>query len=308
MSGIHNEEHFHEKVLQTIQHLNTAHLPTILTGIFSLGILISLPYIKQLSKIPPSLVSVIVCTALVYFLPYFDSVKTIADQYGAIQLGFPPFKMLAFNSIGSLIGPAFQVAFLIAIESLLCAVVADKMTKTRHQSNQELISQGIANMVTPFFTGIPSTAVIARTGASIKNGAKSRIASIIHAIVVLVFLLIIAPLGSKIPLTVLSSILFITAWKISEQKEIRHLIHRAPKFDLAILFLTLILTVFLDLTIAVGVGLVLSALYVFRKVSVLQTDVIDFDGRFAHIEFKKLMEKHPDLEIVSLEGNLSMGA
>jgi sulfate permease, SulP family len=308
LSGIHKEEHFHEKVLQTIEHIGTASLPTIAVGIISIAILILLPKVKRLSKIPPSLVAVIVCTTLVYFSPAFHGVKTIADQYGAIKLGFPPFHMLSFGNTVSLIGPAFQVAFLISIESLLCAVVADKMTKTRHRSNQELISQGISNIITPFFTGIPSTAVIARTGTSIKNGAQTRIAAIIHAVLVLTFLLLLAPLGSKIPLTVLSSILFITAWKISEQKEIRHLLHRAPKFDLAILFITLGLTVFLDLTIAVGVGLVLSALYVFRKVSVLHVDVIDFKDRFGHIQFEKMIEKNPDLEIVSLEGNLSMGA
>jgi SulP family sulfate permease len=308
LSGIHAEEHFHEKVLQTIEHLTTIDLKTVLIGLLSLSILILLPKVEKLKKIPPSLISVILCTSIVYFVPAFNDVKTIADQYGAITLGFPPIKMLDFSNVFSLIGPAFQVAFLISIESLLCAVVADKMTKTRHRSNTELIAQGISNIVTPFFTGIPSTAVIARTGTSIKNGAVSRVAAMIHAVIVLLFLLVIAPLGSKIPLTVLSSILFVTAWKISEQKEIRHLIHRAPKFDLAVLFITLILTVFLDLTIAVGVGLVLSALYVFRKVSVLHIDTIDFNDRFAHLEFQSLIERNPDLEILNLEGNLSMGA
>ncbi len=308
LTGIQKEETFLAKTIQTFTHLNTANLYSIGIGLFSLAILIIFPKIKQLSKIPPSLVSVVFCTAIVYFVPAFDSVKTIADQYGAIKVGFPPFQMLAFNNIASLIGPAFTVAFLISIESLLCAVVADKMTRTRHNSNQELISQGISNIITPFFTGIPSTAVIARTGTSIKNNAQSRIASILHALVIFGFLLFIAPLGSKIPLTVLSTVLFITAYKISEQKEIRNLLHKAPKFDLAVLFITLGLTVFLDLTIAVGVGLVLSALYVFRKVSVLHVDVIDFEGRFKHVQFKKMIEKNKDLEILSLEGNLSMGA
>lgn len=317
LTGIHNHEHFHEKTLETFRHLYTINWQTVLIGLLSLAILLTLPKIKQLSKVPPSLISVIVCTSIVYFgAKYFphlglDGVTTIADKYGAIKVGFPPIRMVSVNSLSDIltyVSPAVKIALLISIESLLCAVVADKLTKTRHLSNQELISQGIANVITPFFSGIPATAVIARTGTIIKSGAKSRIASMIHALLVLTFVMVIAPVGSKIPLTVLSSILFITAYKISEQKEIRTLVKKAPKSDILVLFLTMFLTIFLDLTIAVGIGMFFSVLFIFKRLSTVYAHEVHEDDDFVSEDVKKFLSKNKDAQFVNLEGNLSMGA
>lgn len=312
LTGIHNHEHFHEKVVETFKHLDTVNFTALAIGLLSLAILILLPKIKLLSKIPPSLISVILTTSIVYFgaktFSSLDGVTTIADKYGEIKLGFPPVRSIEFTNILDYIAPALKIAFLISIESLLCAVVADKMTKSRHNSNQELIAQGIANIAVPFLSGITATAVIARTGTSIKSGAKSRIAALLHGLLVLTFLMVLAPVGSKIPLTVLSSILFMTAWKISEQKEIRHFMKIAPKSDLGILFLTMFLTVFLDLTIAVGVGMFLAILFIFKRLSTIHITEYKEDDDFISERLKKVLGKHKDLQFLNLEGNLSMGA
>jgi SulP family sulfate permease len=315
LKGVPNAEHFHEKVEATFSHLSTINIPTILIGLLALSILILLPKVKRFSKIPPSLVAVTLTTALVYFgskyLPslHLDQVVTISEKYGKIGLGFPPVKYaFDFHHIPDYIAPALKIAFLISIESLLCAVVADKMTKNRHNSNQELIAQGIANIITPMFSGIPATAVIARTGTAIKNGAQTRIAAFIHAAFVLLFLLLLASLGNEIPLSVLSAVLFITAWKISEQKEIRHLVHIAPKSDILVLFLTLILTVFLDLTIAVGAGMFLMILFIFRKLSTIHASELHEDSEYVGEAVRRMLIKNHDLQLINLEGNLSMGA
>lgn len=312
LSGIHGHEHFHEKVIETFSKMFTLSVPTFIIGLMGLAILIFLPKIKVFSKIPASLIAVIWGALLVAFLPgYFGEVKTIQDVYGAIPTGLPPIAFVYIPSLGevfNLLVPALKVAFLISVESLLCAVVADKMTKTRHKSNKELIAQGIANIFAPMFGGIPSTAVIARTGTSIKNGARTRVAAFIHALVVLIFLLVLAPLGGQIPLAVLASILFITAWKISEQEEIRKLIRLAPKSDLAILFITFFLTVFTDLIVAVGVGMFISILFIFSRLSTIRGENITLKTHYANEEVKNMLRKNPDIQLINLEGNLSMGA
>lgn len=310
LTGVPAAPHFHEKLLLSIEHLPGLSLPTLAIGVLALAILIGMPYLPgSLKKIPPSLIAVVACTAITLLVPQFAVVPTIADAFGAIALGLPPLTLdLPFGDAFSLIIPALKVAALVSIESLLCAVVADKMTRTRHRPNQELIAQGIANLFTPFLSGIPATAVIARTGTSIKNGAKTRIASIIHAAVVLVFLVVLAPLGSQIPLTVLAAVLFVTAWKISETKEIMHLIRLAPRADLGVLGITFLLTVFLDLTVSVGFGLILSALLIFRRLATVHAEEVTATGSsFVNETVRRALAEHAEVQFVNLEGNLSMG-
>ncbi len=306
--GIHAEETFFEKSVQTFTHIQTTNIATFLVGVFALSILVFMPQIKALSKIPPALVAVIVTTILVYFVPALHSVKTIEQFYGAIQVGFPPFRPMVFSADPGLIEAGFKVAFLIAIESLLCATAADKMSRTKSLSNVELVAQGIANIISPMFSGIPATAVIARTGTVIKNGATSRVASLIHALLVMIFLLVLAPLGGKIPLTTLSAILFITAWKISEIKEIREALQRAPRADITVLILTLVLTVFLDLTVAVGIGMFLSVIAIFRRLSTVNVEKIENGSSYLSSELQSLLQKNPHVLYLNIEGNLSMGA
>ncbi len=308
LHGIVAEERFHLKVLETLKHLHTIDPPTLIIGLVALVILLGLPYLRGFSKVPPSLAAVIVCTVIAILFPYFHGVATIETAFGQIALGFPPITIPHVSGdLLRLVVPAFKIAFLISIESLLCAVVADKMTRTRHRPNQELVAQGIANLFTPFFSGIPATAVIARTGTNIKNGAKTRISSVIHALFVLLFLLVIAPLGSKIPLTVLAAVLFITAWKISEYHAIKKLTSLAPRTDLVVLYGTFFLTVFWDLTIAVGVGLFLAALLVFRKLSTIYAEDITPETIYVSEYVRGVLKKRHDIQLVNLEGNLSMG-
>lgn len=309
LTGVPGSEYFHQKLLGTLTHLPQTNVPALLLGLLALLILLALPRVPGwLGRIPASLVAVVACTALPVFVPYFAGVTTIAEAFGVLTLGPPPLRWpLDFGDWPTLLLPALKIAFLISIESLLCAVVADKMTRTRHAPNRELVAQGLANLATPFFTGIPATAVIARTGTSIKNGARTRLAAAIHALVVLLFLVALAPLGSQIPLTVLAAILFVTAWKISEAKEIAHLWRLAPRADLLVLILTFFLTVLLDLTVSVGFGLVLSALLIFRRLSAARAEEVTARNSFVNETIRQALEKYPDVQFVNLEGNLTMG-
>lgn len=313
LSGITPHETFLEKTIETFEKLPSISWATLIIGLIGLLIQILLPKVKVLSKIPASFVAVVVGSLLVTFIPFFGNVKTIQDIYGQLQPSFniPYIYIPGWRGFTELVVPALKIAFLISIESLLCAVVADKMTKTRHNSNKELIAQGIANIFTPMFGGIPSTAVIARTGTSIKNGAKTRVAAFIHAIIVLLFLIVLAflpALGGAIPLAVLSSILFITAWKISEQKEIRELINKAPKSDIGILFLTFFLTIFMDLTIAVGVGMFIAVIFIFSRLSTLYGENVTADRKFIDQGLRDLLANNEHIQFINVEGNLSMGS
>lgn len=308
LHGIHPHEHFHEKFVETLTHIPTFNAGSVWVGVLALVILIGLPKVRWLSKIPASFFAVVVTTLCVYFIPGLMSVQTIKEVYGIIPTGFHLSFGLQLDQAPLLAAPALKVAFLIAVESLLCAVVADKMTKTRHNSNVELVAQGVANIVSPFFSGIPATAVIARTGTSIKSGATSRVAGVVHGIVVLLFVLALATVGSLIPIPTLAAVLFVTAWKISEQKEIRHLLRTAPRADITILVLTFLLTVFVDLTVAVGFGMVLAMLLFFRDSSTLHAEYLDEKHEYASDEIRAMLRKHKTMAFVNLEGNLTMGA
>jgi SulP family sulfate permease len=261
LTGIHAHQHFLENAAATIGALGTISLPTLIIGALTVFITLFVNRVPGFKKVPPTLVAVTIATLLVSFVPLFIGVKTLGVQYGALPLGFPAFSLESFNVTHllnqSLWMPALQIAGLIAIESLLCAVVADKLTKNRHNSSQELLAQGIGNLGSSLFGGIPATAVIARTGTIIKAGAASRVASMLHAVIVLAFVVALAPLAATIPLAALSAVLIITAIKISEYKEVIHFV-RSKSWRLAsVLTVTLLLTITTDLVMGVGAGLVL---------------------------------------------------
>ncbi len=203
---------------------------------------------------------------------FFTGIPTV----GSIPSGLPEitFLNLHLNNIIMLLPSAFTIAMLGAIESLLSAVVADGMTGTKHNSNKELISQGIGNMVVPFFGGIPATGAIARTATNIKNGARTRIAGMIHAITLLLIVLILAPYASYIPMSALAAILMIIAFNMAEIPHFVKLL-KAPKADTLVLITTFALTVFLDLTIAVGVGLILASLLFIKRVSEINITTLE---------------------------------
>lgn len=231
-------------------------------GLGTLAILILLPRITR--RVPASIVAVLVCTGVsaAFHLP----VETISSKFGGIPRGFPPFAWPHFrtDNILPLIPSAFTVALLAALESMLSAVVADGMTGDRHNSNVELVAQGVANLASPLFGGIPATGAIARTATNIRSGARSPVAGMIHALTLLVILLVAAPLAGYIPLATLAGVLFVVAYNMGEWNEIGGILELdAPA--ISVWLATFALTVFADLTVAVAVGMSLAALlYIYR--------------------------------------------
>jgi len=180
---------------------------------------------------------------------------------------FKQMPSVTFSEVLQLIGPAFTIALLGAIESLLSAVVADGMTNTKHDSNQELVGQGIANIFSPLFGGFASTGAIARTATNIRNGGSSPMAGLVHVITLVIIILVLAPLASHIPLCALSAILFVVAYNMSEMHRFSHMVRTAPRPDVAVLLITFLLTVFGDLVIAVNIGVLLACLLFMKRMS-----------------------------------------
>ena len=270
-------EHFHEKLWNTIQMLHHTHIPTLIIALMSLVIVIFSTRLPGMRKVPGPLVAMVIAT-VVQSVFQFDGVATIGTAFGGIPQGLPDFKMpeLSLSQVLMLIGPAFTIAMLGAIESLLSAVVADGMAGTRHHSNQELIGQGIANMAAPLFGGFAATGAIARTATNIRNGATGPLAGIVHAVTLVAILMVLAPLASTIPLAALAAILFVVAWNMSEAKHFYKVLVRAPNADKIVLVVTFLLTVFVDLVVAVNVGVIMAILHFLRRMaSTVETRELD---------------------------------
>ena len=258
--------HFHEKLIVLAQALPTINWATTGLALLALAILIAGP--RYLKRIPAPLVAMIAITILQSYF-HFRGVATIGSAFGGIPRTLPSF---AFPSIQvaqviSLVGPAFTIALLGSIESLLSAVVADGMAGTKHNSNQELIGQGIANIIAPLFGGFASTGAIARTATNIRNGATSPLAGMVHSGFLILVVLLLSPLASAVPLCCLSAILFVVAWNMSEVPHVIRLVRGSPAADVAVLVITFSLTVFVDLVVAVNVGVILAALIFMRRMS-----------------------------------------
>lgn len=210
---------------------------------------------------------------------------------------------LSFELIRDLLGPAFVIAMLGAIESLLCAVVADGMAGTRHNPNSELISQGLGNVVTPFFGGIPATAAIARTSANIRAGGHSPISAIVHSLVILLAVVSLAKWFSYVPMAALAALLFVVAWNMSEAKHFMRVVRTAPHGDVAVLLTCFSLTVLFDMVLAVGAGLILASLLFIRRMAELTgTELL---STHHHEELKDLPEQ---ISVYEISGPLFFGA
>lgn len=259
-------EHFHQKFWHLIQAFPGLHFETTALALLTLAVLLVSPRIFK--RIPAPLVAMVTAT-VVQGLFNFKGVATIGSAFGGIPQSLPHFEVpsVTFTEILQLIGPAFTIALLGAIESLLSAVVADGMTATKHDSNQELVGQGIANIFSPLFGGFASTGAIARTATNIRNGGTSPLAGIVHVLTLVVIVLVLAPLASHIPLCALSAILFVVAWNMSELHRFSHMVRTAPKSDVAVLLITFLLTVFGDLVIAVNIGVLLASLLFMKRMS-----------------------------------------
>jgi len=251
--------HFHEKLLSLLSSFSKLHLPTLVISVASLVLVLKSNRLKLLRRVPGPLVAMVVAT-LIQALWRADGVATIGTAFGGIPQGFPTFQWpeMTFATLWTLLGSACAIAMLGAIESLLSAVVADGMAGTTHNSNQELIGQGLANIVAPLLGGFAATGAIARTATNIRNGATSPLAGIFHALTLIAVLLVLAPLASSIPLSALAAILFVVAWNMSEMHRFTGILRHASMADRVIMVITFLLTVFVDLVVAVGVGVALA--------------------------------------------------
>jgi SulP family sulfate permease len=243
-------------------HLDSIDPHTLLVAGGSLAIIVLWPYITK--RIPGSIIALLVGTLVVIVLKL--PVDTIGTKFGGIPTGLPTFQLPTFRTdlILPLLPPALTVALLAAVESLLSAVVADGMSGDKHNSNVELIAQGLANLASPLFGGIPATGAIARTATNIRSGGKTPVAGIVHALTLVGILLVAAPLAKFIPLATLAAVLFVVAYNMGEWREIGTIL-KLSRADIAVWAATFGLTVFADLTVAVEVGMALAALlYIYR--------------------------------------------
>jgi SulP family sulfate permease len=258
--------HFYIKIFSLTKALPTLDLMT--TTLACVSLLLVIFTSKFLKRIPGPLVAMVVVTTLQAIFQ-FKSVATIGSVFGGIQPNLPHFHFpsISVSSALSLIGPAFTIALLGAIESLLSATAADGMAKTRHHSNQELVGQGLANIISPLFGGFAATGAIARTATNIRNGGNSPLAAVVHSIFLILVLVLLAPLAMYIPLCALAAILFVVAYNMSDIPHFIHMTKHAPHYDLLVLFTTFFLTIFTNLVVAVNVGVILAMLFFIRRMS-----------------------------------------
>ena len=262
--------HFHDKLLQLLQSLPGFHPATTLLAALSLALAVFAPRIPGLARVPGPLVAMIVATVLQASFG-FEHVATIKSAFGGIPLGLPHLALpeASIDRILALVPAAFTIAMLGAIESLLCARVADNATDfPRHDPNQELMAQGVANFVTPFFGGIPATGTIARTVTNVRSGATSPVAGMVHSATLLVVVLAAAPLAANVPLAALAGILLFVSWNMGEWREFARLRHFSVPYR-TIMLGTFFLTVVFDLTVAVEVGLMLACVFFIYRMSTL---------------------------------------
>lgn len=253
---------FLPRITLLLAHMPSLNWQALAIGAATLAIMLILPRITK--RVPASIVALLACTAACVLLHL--PVETIGSRFGGIPRGFPPLAIPDFHAehILPLIPSAFTVALLAALESMLSAVVADSMTGDRHNPNVELVAQGIANITSPLFGGIPATGAIARTATNIRSGARTPVSGIVHALTLLLVLLVAAPLASYIPLATLAAVLFVVAYNMGEWREIPGILQLGFT-AISVWLVTFALTVFADLTVAVSVGMALAALvYIYR--------------------------------------------
>ncbi len=256
-----------EKIEANIASISSFNWQSLVIGAICLAILIVYPKFEK--RVPPSLIAVVVGSLLVGLISMFgDGVKTIGELY-TIPAGLPKvnFNAMDFSTekIVAVIPNAITIAVLAAVESLLSCVVADNMINGKHNSNAELVGQGLANIASVFFGGIPATGAIARTSANAKNGGRTPVAGMVHALVLLLVLLFLMPFAALIPMPAIAAILFMVAYNMSEYKEFAHILKSKTITDDIVLILTFLLTVIFDLVVAIVVGLVIHYLFVIIK-------------------------------------------
>lgn len=293
-----------EKIEANIHSIGTFSWQALLVGAVCLAILIIYPKFEK--RVPPSLIAVIVGVLMVKFIPGLDEgVYTIGELY-TIPAGLPKLSLIgmdfSFAKISAVLPSAFTIAILAAIESLLSCVVADSMVSSKHNPNAELVGQGAANIASALIGGIPATGAIARTAANAKNGGRTPVAGMVHAIVLLLVLLFLMPYASLIPMPTIAAILFIVAYNMSEWKKFVGICKSAPKSDIAVMVITFALTVIFDLVVAIEVGMLLAALLFMKRMSD-KTNVVEKDSE--DIEHKEIPK---NVRVFEVTGPLFFGS
>jgi SulP family sulfate permease len=308
---------FGARLVELAHALPSPHTADLAVGLVTLSVIVLWPRLR--TAVPAPLVGILVGTGIALAwtaLAPATAPITIHDRFAAIPAGLPDLTLpwawpgpdgqphqLDLQMVRDLLGPAFAIALLAAIESLLCAVVADGLTGTRHHPDGELIGIGAANLVVPFLGGIAATGALARTAANVRAGARSPLAAMFHALFVLAVLLALAPLLERVPMAALAALLLTVAWHMSESERALRIVRIGPKSDTAVLFVCFALTVFVDMVFAVGVGVVLAALLFMRRMANF-TDVRALDGRHPRLA----RELPPGVVLYHINGPLFFGA
>ncbi|MDD5130865.1 MAG: SulP family inorganic anion transporter [Candidatus Omnitrophica bacterium] len=305
--GFHLEKiptHFVDKIITYLQNVRAINIYSVVLSIITILIIVLWP--KVTKRLPGTIVAILVTTFFVHWLRI--PVETIAGRFGEVSHSFPIpcFPHLNFGIIVKLVPIALTIAILAGIESLLSAVVADGMLGTRHRSNMELVGQGVANIVSPVFGGIPVTGAIARTATNIKNGGRTPVAGIVHALVILFIFIFCAKWAGFIPMATLAGILISVAYNMSELQHFRRLLS-GRRGDVLVLLLTFGLTVFVDLTVAIEVGVVLAAfLFMHRMAEITNIKLIGADSNGDHLHEYTGVPK--GIEIFEINGPFFFGA
>ncbi|GLF88931.1 putative sulfate transporter YvdB [Bacillus safensis] len=306
LKGVEKHESFFLNMREIVVHLGTANSLAIITSV--IGLIVILAAQKYIPKIPGALLGLLASTFLAVLF-FQGQVETIGSAYGEIPRQLPSFAFpeLTIEKMIYLLPPAIVIALLGGVESILSAMVADNMKGSRHDSNKELVGQGIANMAAPLFGGIPATGAIARTATNIKNGGASPISGVVHGVVVLLILMLFAPYASMIPLAAMAPILMFVAWNMSERKEFINIV-KVKNADSLVLVVTFLLTVIGDLIIGVTAGLILAFIAFIKKMS--QTTNIHTNVAVPQMETAAALEKQTDekeISMYSIEGPLFFG-
>ena len=271
-------EFFHQNMQETLMNLAAVNGWAILLTVITVAAILHGSKLPGLKKVPGALIGLVVGT-LVAVVAGFP-VETISSLFGQVpsELPAPSLPQVSFAHMLELVRPAFTIAVLVGVEALLSAVVADNMSGDRHNSNRELLAQGAANILSPLFGGMPATGVIARTGTNVLSGAKTRMSGFMHAVFVLLIILAAAPLASQVPMAVLAAILMVVASKLGEFHHAKHLLQHAPSADRAVYLATVLLTVFIDLTVAIEIGMVLASFLFIKHMSENVPEEVDLAG------------------------------
>ncbi|MEO6263488.1 MAG: SulP family inorganic anion transporter, partial [Luteimonas sp.] len=292
------------------QHISTTQPAALALALAGLGVIVTLR--RWRPNWPGFLVALVACTALGVGLAL--PAETIGSRFGSLPSSLPifDFPRIPFERTFELLPSSFTIAFLVGVESLLSAVVADGMTGGRHRSNGELVAQGVANIASALFGGLPATGAIARTATNIRAGGRTPVAGMMHAGFLLLFMLLLAPLMRYVPMAALAAVLLVVAWNMSEYQNFRHTLS-APRGDRLVLLLTFFLTVFIDLTVAIEVGLVVAAfVFMFRMADVVEVSsgmkLLDSENGESDYDLAQRARLPKDVEVFQISGQLFFGA